>query len=146
MEDRKFYDETENVEVKCGDVVWANIPKSKDPNSNIQSGWRPILILGNPMGVKYSPTLQYIPITSKIKRTELPAHILITGLEEDSMSLAEQINTIDRHNIRNKICSLSKESMDWIYVSMLAQLGANPSRLTSKYNDVMHGRKMVATV
>jgi mRNA interferase MazF len=143
--DNEMENKYNNNDIKCGDVVWAKIPKSEDPNSQVQSGWRPVLILGNSKGVKYSPVVQCIPITTQLKRTELPAHILIGGLEKESMSLAEQINTIDKHNIKNKICTLSKESMDWIYVSMLAQLGADPNRLTEKYNNVISGRKMIAT-
>jgi mRNA interferase MazF len=134
MEERKIFSE-----VKCGDVVWAKIPKSEDPNSQVQSGWRPVLILGNPKGVKYSPVVQYVPITSQLKRTDLPIHVLIAGLDKDSMCLAEQIGTIDKHNIRNKICTLSKETMTQIKAALLFQLFVEPDDedVVEAYNNIL---------
>jgi len=101
-------------EVFKGEVYWADIPVLED--SQIQSGIRPVIIMCNRAAGKYSPVVQYIPITSKtekMKRKMLPTHVL---LDEqcpymDSVALAEQLGCIDKNRLMGKICDLSINDM-----------------------------------
>ena len=84
------------------DVIYGEFP---DRDGSIQSGYRPGIIIQNNVGNIYSPTVIAIPLTSKIKNLEQGTHMLIksdeeNGLKVDSMLLAEQIATIDKHNIK----------------------------------------------
>lgn len=84
------------------DVIYGEFP---DRDGSIQSGYRPGIVIQNNIGNTYSPTLIAIPLTSKIKNLDQGTHMLIecndeNGLKVDSMLLAEQIATIDKHNVK----------------------------------------------
>ena len=72
-----------------------------------QGGIRPVLIIQNDMGNKYSPTVIAAAITSQKSKSKLPTHIEVnseeSGLKADSIVLAEQIRTIDKSRLREKI-------------------------------------------
>ncbi len=80
-----------------------------------QGGVRPVLIVQNDIGNKYSPTVIASAITSQINKAKLPTHIEIKaheyGLQKDSVILLEQIRTIDKKRLRDKIGRLDKELM-----------------------------------
>ena len=78
-----------------------------------QGGYRPIVILQNNKGNKYSTTVIVAPISSKITKNDLPTHVIIEEdfLEVKSVILLEQIRTIDKKRLSDKIGSLSKEKM-----------------------------------
>ena len=92
------------------DIYYANL--SKNTIQSEQGGIRPVIIIQNDMGNKYIPTVIVLPITSEIKKENLPTHCIIhktdkNGLKVDSMVLAEQIRVIDKSRLLNKIGYLS---------------------------------------
>ncbi|MCL1844730.1 MAG: type II toxin-antitoxin system PemK/MazF family toxin [Defluviitaleaceae bacterium] len=80
-----------------------------------QGGVRPVLIIQNDVGNKYSPTVICAAITSQINKAKLPTHIEINSaqstLVKDSVILLEQIRTIDKKRLREKICRLDDALM-----------------------------------
>ena len=110
--------------VKRGDVFYADL----DPIiGSEQGGIRPVLVVQNNIGNKYSPTLVVLPISSA-KKTHLPTHIRICGskmLPKDSVVLAEQIRTIDRNRLRNYVGSLGLEIMERINEAMKISIGVD---------------------
>lgn len=97
--------------VKRGDIFYANLAPVVGSE---QDGIRPVLIVQNDKGNKYSPTIIALAITSKIKNP-LPTHIKINGekygLEKDSIILAEQIRTLDKSRLKDKIGTLDYLTM-----------------------------------
>lgn len=88
------------------DIYYANL--SKNTVQSEQGGIRPVIIIQNNIGNKYSPTVIVLPITSEIKKESLPTHCILhktikNGLDVDSMVLAEQIRVIDKSRLLNKI-------------------------------------------
>ncbi len=98
--------------IKRGDIFYANLSPVVGSE---QAGIRPILIVQNDIGNKYSPTVIAVAITTKSK-TDLPTHIPIkkedTGLLYDSVILVEQIRTIDKSRLIRKICTLNDDIME----------------------------------
>lgn len=100
------------MEIKRGEIYFADVTKYSSKGSE-QSGRRPVLILQNNIGNKFSPTTIIAIITTKSKR-ELPTHVEIhkdgiNGLKYDSVVALEQITTIDKDRIKFKIGELSNE-------------------------------------
>lgn len=92
--------------MKMFDIYYANL--SKNTVDSEQGGVRPVIIIQNDIGNKYSPTVIVLPITSEIKKTNMPTHCIIhksvkNGLKVDSMVLAEQIRVIDKSRLKNYI-------------------------------------------
>ena len=90
--------------VKRGDMFYADL---SPVIGSEQGGVRPVLIIQNDTGNKYSPTVIAAAITSQTGKTKLPTHIEIgfdnIGLKSDSVVLAEQIRTIDKSRLKEKI-------------------------------------------
>ena len=98
--------------IKRGDIFYADL---SPVIGSEQGGIRPVLIVQNDVGNKYSPTVIAAAITSQINKAKLPTHIEIDALEyglmKDSVILLEQIRTIDKQRLREKIGHLDDESM-----------------------------------
>lgn len=98
--------------VRRGDIFYADLSPVVGSE---QGGVRPVLILQNDIGNKYSPTVICAAITSQINKAKLPTHIEIEAakyaLAKDSVVLLEQIRTIDKKRLREKICHLDEEIM-----------------------------------
>lgn len=98
--------------IKRGDIYYADL---SPVIGSEQGGVRPVLIVQNDVGNKYSPTVIAAAITSQINKAKLPTHIEINALEygllKDSVILLEQIRTIDKQRLREKIGHLDDESM-----------------------------------
>lgn len=79
-----------------------------------QGGYRPVLILQNNKGNRYSTTVIVAPISSRMTKNDLPTHVMIETcfLEKKSVILLEQIRTIDKKRIDEKLGSLSQDIMD----------------------------------
>ena len=92
-----------------------------------QGGVRPVLVVQNDVGNKYSPTVIVLAITSKLHKAKIPTHIEITskesGLPLDSVVLAEQIRTIDKSRLKSKVSRLSTRKMFEIDQSIIVSLG-----------------------
>ena len=90
--------------VKRGDMFYADLSPVVGSE---QGGIRPVLIIQNDMGNKYSPTVIAAAITSQTGKNKLPTHIELDsseyGLKADSIILAEQIRTIDKSRLKEKI-------------------------------------------
>ena len=90
--------------IKRGDMFYADL---SPVIGSEQGGIRPVLIIQNDTGNKYSPTVIAAAITSQTGKSKLPTHIEITskenGLKSDSVVLAEQIRTIDKSRLKEKI-------------------------------------------
>lgn len=113
------------IELKRGDVFWAKLPKLED--SRIQAGVRPVIITSNEMALRYSPVIQYIPVTTEIKKTNLPVHVGLNNsfFPRPSMALVEQEGCIDKNRLMGKIGTLSEKDMLRIDRAILAQRGIN---------------------
>ncbi|NLB81135.1 MAG: type II toxin-antitoxin system PemK/MazF family toxin [Clostridiaceae bacterium] len=96
--------------VKRGDIFYADL---SPVIGSEQGGVRPVLIVQNDIGNKYSPTVIAAAITSQINKAKMPTHIEIDaalyGLAKDSVILMEQIRTIDKKRLKEKIGHLDNE-------------------------------------
>ena len=99
--------------IKRGDIFYADL---SPVIGSEQGGVRPVLIVQNDIGNKYSPTVIAAAITSQINKAKLPTHIEVSaqdyGLQKDSVILLEQIRTIDRKRLRERIGHLDDEQME----------------------------------
>ncbi len=98
--------------VKRGDIYYADLSPVVGSE---QGGVRPVLIVQNDVGNKYSPTVIAAAITSQINKAKMPTHIELSareyGLNKDSVILLEQIRTIDKKRLREKIGRLDEGLM-----------------------------------
>lgn len=98
--------------VKRGDVLYADLGPVIGSE---QDGIRPVLVLQNDRGNRYSPTVIIAPITTKFTKSKIPTHILIesgsSGLRQNSIVLVEQIRTIDKARIIKKVGHLSNTDL-----------------------------------
>ena len=113
-----------NLEIKRGDLYYADLSPVVGSE---QGGVRPVLIIQNDIGNKYSPTVIVAAITSQINKAKLPTHIEISaneyGLNKDSVILLEQIRTIDKKRLREKIGCLDNNMMVKVDNSLQISLG-----------------------
>ncbi|CAM2883393.1 type II toxin-antitoxin system PemK/MazF family toxin [Hathewaya histolytica] len=98
--------------VKRGDIFYADL---SPVIGSEQGGIRPVIIIQNDIGNKYSPTVIISAITSQINKAKLPTHVEISseeyGLNKDSVVLLEQIRTLDKKRLKEKIGHMSDEDM-----------------------------------
>ena len=110
--------------VKRGDIFYADL---SPVIGSEQGGVRPVLVIQNDIGNKYSPTIIISAITSQINKAKLPTHIEISapdyGLPKNSVVLLEQIRTIDKKRLREKIGRFSDKMMDNVDESLKISLG-----------------------
>lgn len=92
-----------------------------------QGGLRPVLVIQNDIGNKHSPTIIAAAITSQINKAKLPTHIElkgeIFGLNKDSVVLLEQIRTLDKRRLKEKIGDLDTQTMEEVNKAILISLG-----------------------
>ena len=93
--------------MKRGDVYYADLPPVVGSE---QSGCRPVLIIQNDIGNKFSPTVIVAVITSQLKSKQLPTHVEVS-LEKPSIVLLEQIKTLDKRRLKSYLCTLSEDKM-----------------------------------
>lgn len=110
--------------VKRGDIFYADLSPVVGSE---QGGVRPVLVIQNNIGNKYSPTIIISAITSQINKAKLPTHVEITapdyGLPKDSVVLLEQIRTIDKKRLRERIGRFSDEMMENVDDCLKISLG-----------------------
>ncbi len=103
------------MSVRRGDIFYADLSPVVGSE---QGGLRPVLIVQNDVGNKYSPTVIAAAITSKMSKTHLPTHIDIyadkVGLQKDSVVLLEQIRTIDKRRLKEKMGHLDDDVMNQV--------------------------------
>ncbi len=100
------------MDIKRGDIFYADLSPVVGSE---QGGVRPVLIIQNDIGNKYSPTVIAAAITSQYTKSNLPTHISIaggcSGLEKNSIVLLEQIRTLDKKRLKEKRGFVDKDSM-----------------------------------
>ncbi|HBS58514.1 MAG TPA: PemK family transcriptional regulator [Firmicutes bacterium] len=110
--------------VKRGDIFYANLSPVVGSE---QGGHRPVLVLQNDVGNKYSPTVIVAAITSQISKAKLPTHVELSAkqysLEKDSVVLLEQLRTIDKRRLKEKITHLSEDIMTTVDEALRISLG-----------------------
>ncbi len=110
--------------VKRGDIFYADLSPVVGSE---QGGIRPVLVVQNDVGNKYSPTIIAAAITSQINKAKLPTHIEIDardyGLNKDSVILLEQVRTIDKKRLREKIGKLDELQMDKVNSAISISFG-----------------------
>lgn len=91
-----------------------------------QGGVRPVLVVQNNIGNKYSPTVIAVAVTSQINKARLPTHIELDttcGLPKDSVILAEQVRTLDKRRLKDKIGMLDNKAMEKVNNALMVSLG-----------------------
>ncbi len=110
--------------VKRGDIYYANLSPVVGSE---QGGHRPVLVIQNDVGNKYSPTVIVVAITSQISKAKLPTHVEINAkqcsLEKDSVILLEQMRTIDKRRLKDKVTHLNEEVMSKVDEAIKVSLG-----------------------
>lgn len=110
--------------IKRGDIYYADLSPVVGSE---QGGVRPVLIVQNNVGNKYSPTVIAAAITSQINKAKMPTHIEINaedyGLTKDSVILLEQVRTIDKKRLRERIGHLNEGLMDKVNDAIEISLG-----------------------
>ena len=110
--------------IKRGEIYYADL---NPVVGSEQGGIRPIVVLQNDVGNKYSPTVIAAATTSRLTKAKLPTHIELsrdhTPLPKDSVVLLEQIRTIDKRRIKEKIGELPPDVMQQINDALLLSLG-----------------------
>ena len=112
------------VTVKRGDIYYADLSPVVGSE---QGGIRPVLVLQNDIGNKYSPTIIVAAITSQINKSKLPTHLSIRadqfGIAKDSVILLEQLRTIDKKRLRERVCHIDTDNMKKIDYALKISLG-----------------------
>lgn len=111
-------------EIKRGDIYYADLSPVVGSE---QGGIRPVLIIQNDIGNKYSPTVIVCAITSQLTKAKLPTHIELSSKEynlpKDSVCLLEQIRTLDKRRLQEKISYIGGQKMKEVDRAILISLG-----------------------
>ena len=111
------------LEVKRGELYYADLSPVVGSE---QGGIRPVLVVQNDIGNKYSPTIIAAAVTSKINKAKLPTHIELPpafGLAKESVILLEQIRTLDKRRLKERIGELPPATMLRVNRAILISLG-----------------------
>ena len=118
-----MYRSVNRVQVRRGDIFYADLSPVVGSE---QGGIRPVLIIQNDMGNRHSPTVICAAITSKMNKAKLPTHIALEmnkyNIIKDSVILLEQIRTIDKSRLREKVCHLDDEILEKINHALCVSL------------------------
>ena len=110
--------------IKRGELYYADLSPVVGSE---QGGIRPVLVVQNDVGNKYSPTVIAAAVTSKINKAKLPTHIEPPsspyGLVRDSVILLEQIRTLDKRRLKERIGELNEQTMSKVDKAILISLG-----------------------
>ncbi len=117
--------------VKRGDIYYADLSPVVGSE---QGGLRPVLIIQNDVGNKYSPTVIAAAITSKLSKSKMPTHIDVYasqfGLAKDSVILLEQIRTIDKKRLKEKMGHLDSDVMQQVNDALSVSFGLTTQGVT----------------
>lgn len=112
------------MNVRRGDIFYADLSPVVGSE---QGGVRPVLVVQNDIGNRYSPTVIAAAITSKINKAKLPTHIELDaqtyGLVKDSIIMMEQIRTIDKKRLKEKIGHLDSDAMQRVNDALNVSFG-----------------------
>ncbi|MGN0710822.1 MAG: type II toxin-antitoxin system PemK/MazF family toxin [Anaerovoracaceae bacterium] len=118
--------------VKKGDIYFADL---SPVIGSEQGGIRPVLVVQNDVGNKYSPTIIVAAVTSQLNKAKLPTHVEIeakdNGLTKKSVVLLEQLRTIDKRRLKERIGSIDEELLPNVNEALTVSLGiANQNKLS----------------
>lgn len=109
--------------IRRGDIYYADL---RPVIGSEQGGIRPVLIVQNDTGNKHSPTVIVAAITSKMNKAKLPTHIEIDSnkydIVKDSVILLEQLRTIDKKRLKDKVCHLEGDILKQVNEALLVSL------------------------
>ena len=112
--------------IRRGDIFYADL---RPVVGSEQGGIRPVLIIQNDIGNKHSPTVICAAITSQMNKAKLPTHVELDSsryaLVKDSVVLLEQLRTIDKKRLRDKVCHLDREILRKVERALLISLDLN---------------------
>lgn len=112
--------------IRRGDVYYADL---RPVIGSEQGGVRPVLIIQNDIGNKHSPTVICAAITSKMNKAKLPTHIELNAgkydMVKDSVILLEQLRTIDKKRLKDRICHLDQDIMQVVNNGLMVSLELN---------------------
>lgn len=112
------------INIKRGDIYYADL---SPVIGSEQGGIRPVLIIQNDVGNKYSPTVIAAAITSKLNKSRLPTHIEVDareyGLAKDSIILLEQIRTLDKQRLKERMGHLNENKMIDVNKALFVSFG-----------------------
>ncbi len=115
--------------IRRGDIYYADLSPVVGSE---QGGVRPVLIIQNNVGNKYSPTVIAAAITSRGTKADLPTHIRLyadnSGLSKDSVVLLEQIRTIDKKRLKEKMGTLGAYDMNKVNEALSISFGLNTAQ------------------
>ena len=101
--------------IKRGDIFYADL---RPVVGSEQGGVRPVLIIQNDVGNRHSPTVICAAITSKMNKAKLPTHVELEAgrfqLVKDSVILLEQLRTIDKKRLKDRVCHLDGEILEQV--------------------------------
>ena len=113
-----------NSQIRRGDIFYADLSPVVGSE---QGGLRPVLIIQNDVGNRYSPTVIAAAITSRMGKTRLPTHIDIhadkVGLTKDSVVLLEQVRTLDKRRLKEKMGHLDDNMMNAVNAAIAVSFG-----------------------
>lgn len=111
------------MNIRRGDIFFADL---RPVVGSEQGGIRPVLVIQNDMGNRHSPTVICAAITSKMNKAKLPTHVALEvkkyDIIKDSVILLEQIRTIDKSRLREKVCHLDDEILSRIDKALCVSL------------------------
>lgn len=114
------------MNIRRGDIYYADLSPVVGSE---QGGVRPVLIIQNDVGNRFSPTVIAAAITSQRAKANLPTHIMLnagtTGLAKDSIVLLEQVRTIDKHRLKERMGRLDEMSMMRVNQALSISFGLN---------------------
>lgn len=112
--------------VKRGDIFYADL---RPVIGSEQGGVRPVLIVQNDLGNRYSPTVICAAITSRMNKANLPTHVALEaekyGIVKDSVILLEQVRTIDKSRLKERICHLEEDVLNTINEALRVSFSLN---------------------
>ncbi len=112
------------MEVNRGDIYFADLSPVVGSE---QGGVRPVLVVQNDVGNKYSPTVIIAAITSQLTKAKLPTHIELDkdsyNLPKDSVVLLEQIRTLDKRRLKDKLSTIDSQTMQKVDIAIMISLG-----------------------
>lgn len=112
------------MDIRRGDLVVADLSPVVGSE---QGGLRPVLVIQNDVGNRFSPTVIIAAITSQIEKSKLPTHVELSarefGLTRNSVVLLEQVRTIDKRRIQQKLGRLDSKTMELVDDALAISLG-----------------------
>ncbi|MEJ3719189.1 type II toxin-antitoxin system PemK/MazF family toxin [Paenibacillus polymyxa] len=100
-------------EIKKMDVWIANLGETNGVKTNIQKGQRPVIVMSNNIGNKYSPVVMVVPLSAQTQKANLPTHVLLDkdmcGFDRHSVALFEQMRVLDKKDLACKVASIPNE-------------------------------------